>query len=91
MEQEFNLSEKIEDFVSYGEEGTNCFHKAIIIENIKEFIKRLKKEMFLTWDNTEIINKLAGEQLIWKQRGELIMAQEFNLNLIDWKGEETKW
>ena len=38
----------------------SCYPK----EDVKEFIKKLKKEMELTYANTLIINKLAGDKLI---------------------------
>ncbi len=32
-------------------------------EDVKEFVRKLKFEMELTWRNAEILNKLAGDKL----------------------------
>lgn len=50
-----SLSDKIEYY------GT---HKGLIeLEDVKQFIKDLKKGMYLTIDNANVIDKLAGEEL----------------------------
>ena len=53
--EEFNLSDKI-------------VMQAILIEDVKEFIKKLKEELFKYYGENngwskQIINKLAGEKL----------------------------
>lgn len=67
MSKIFNLSDKLQ----WGQDGNQDF---IIKSKIKEFIKLLKKDLFFEIDGqfyirpankiTDIINKLAGEDLI---------------------------
>lgn len=67
-EKEFNLSEKIEDNVQRG----NFISSMVHVQDIKEFIKRLKEEMPNVLTTTrgelitlhEIIDILAGDKLI---------------------------
>jgi hypothetical protein len=63
MEKEFNLSEKINLHSEKDKSDRNC----IYFEDVKEFIRRLKKELSkktFTWiEQQEIIDKLAGEKL----------------------------
>ena len=64
MKQEFNLSKKIR-----GMEGYKAVKDSIIVEDVKEFIRRLKEmiknesgsEYGRIWDK---LDKLAGEKLI---------------------------
>ena len=68
MEKKFNLSEKAQMRFnrSMGKttitpiDHTNVYEE----KDIKEFIRLLKLEMYLTWANNEILNKLAGSKLI---------------------------
>ena len=63
MSKKFNLSEKIFDGAN-----TEGWHKGIKIEDVKEFIKRLKNKLpkgkVVVMDFREEIDKLAGEKLI---------------------------
>jgi len=67
MEKEFNLSEKI------NQKQNGCMDECIFLEDIKEFIRRLKDELrnkfgeptgfsFTEW--VEELDKLAGDALI---------------------------
>jgi hypothetical protein len=69
MTEEFNLSEKIEGLEIA--DGTEIMIKAIRIEDVKEFIKRLRREIIenekiedyqLSIINN-IIDKFAGDEL----------------------------
>lgn len=53
MTKEFNLSEKIGTFVYHGDEGTSGYCDAVIVENVKEFIKRLKDKTALRKDQND--------------------------------------
>jgi len=54
-----NLSDKIEDF------NDDRYSKSIKVEDVKEFIKKLKKTICpeFVWED---IDKLAGDELLWK-------------------------
>jgi len=58
--KEFNLSEKIRPIID-----SKSNKKYIFEEDVKEFVRRLKEELSHTQDN--IIDKLAGDKLIWKK------------------------
>ena len=69
---EFNLSERIK-LAKNQEPNETWYHEAIIIEDVKEFIKRLKEEIESDLDAAQceggysdpikIIDKLAGDKL----------------------------
>jgi len=52
------LSDKIN--ISY--DDNNC--NDILVKDVKEFIKKLKEYMYLSFYNMEVINRLAGDKLI---------------------------
>ena len=56
---EFNLSDKIYKQAP----GTERLPDSISTSDVREFIKALKNELYLTWKDAEIFNKLAGEKL----------------------------
>lgn len=63
--KEFNLSEKIEKVFS---DAKDCWYHKAIKEDVKEFIRRLKKELDNEWSWNirscfDKIDKLAGEEL----------------------------
>jgi len=75
MTEEFNLSEKIVtgDLTSYDEKSEYYDDLTVRVEDVKEFIRLLKEEVYQEWENSkrldpnEInkrINKLAGDKLI---------------------------
>lgn len=39
-------------------------HAVIQRSNVKQFIKDLKREMYLTLENSDIIDRLAGDELV---------------------------
>ena len=48
-------------------DGSYCAEEVshyLEVANVKDFIQKLKVEMFLTWENVQIINELAGPALI---------------------------
>ena len=75
-EKEFNLTDKIGTFVYHGDEGTSGYCEAVIVPNIKKFIKICLAE---GWDKQfgeanedinkgiqfmkETISKYAGDKL----------------------------
>jgi|TARA_Y100000034_G_scaffold20139_1_gene22914 hypothetical protein len=70
---EFNLSDKIEEdninYGSMGDEETNCYIEDYLhVNDVKEFIKELKKELRESTSATptgyDIIDKLAGDKLV---------------------------
>jgi len=74
-EKEFNLSERIINQKPFNwQKGYPIFHPAILKEDVKEFIKRLKATMLITPSPTERgkfilwlgkeIEKLAGSRLV---------------------------
>ena len=76
-EEKFNLSNKIE---KQGGNSWNCKEGFLDVEDVKEFVKRLKEELILDMDTLgrvsigkrediifRIIDKLAGKELIWNK------------------------
>jgi len=63
--KEFNLSDCIDEFEARGDENSEKF---ILVEDVKEFIRLLKKEIGKEAINPvwykKTIDKLAGESLV---------------------------
>jgi len=77
MTEEFNLSERIinKEPEKWGNKGYPIFHEAILRDDVREFIRRLKEKVLKVYPKGkypvsffEIIDTLAGKQLVGEQK-----------------------